>query len=314
MISLLRLASTASVLALSVSVAAAAIERTVEKTFNVTGHGTLRVETQGGGIRVEPSSGSTVKVTAKQRIRANSDSEADELLKKLELTIEQEGNNVRVVSRYERKPSGWSWSSWPPVNVDFVVTVPAKYSADLHTSGGSITVGDLAGPLNARTSGGSITLGKMGGEVEARTSGGSITLQEGSAPVELSTSGGNITVGRVAGTAKLSTSGGNIRIDSASNMLRASTSGGNIRAAITGPLTEDSSITTSGGSVRVAVDKAAAFRLDASSSGGSVDADGLTLTLESASRDRNRLAGTVNGGGPTLKLRSSGGSVSVRTN
>jgi len=66
--------------------------------------------------------------------------------------------------------------------------------------------------------------------------------------------------------------------------------------------------------VHVGVDKMAAFRLDASTSGGDVDAAGLTITMEKGNRDRSRLAGTVNGGGPLLKLRSSGGGIVVRTN
>ena len=49
----------------------------------------------------------------------------------------------------------------------------------------------------------------------------------------------------------------------------------------------------------------------ASTSGGSVDAEGLTLTLEKGGR--SRLAGNVNGGGPLLKLRTSGGNIEVRT-
>ena len=110
-----------------------------------------------------------------------------------------------------------------------------------------------------------------------------------------------------------STSGGGIKIESAEVQLRAHTSGGGIRAGINGSLRDECSLSTSGGSVRVSVDKAAAFRLDASTSGGDVDAEGLTLTLEKASRGRGRLAGAVNGGGPLLKLRASGGSISVRT-
>lgn len=304
----------AGIAAASALVAQARVERVVEKSFSVTGAGTLRVETQGGEIRVSPSADGVVRVTAKQKIRANAEAEADELLKKLELTFEQNGNDVRVVSKYERQPSGFRMGSWPPVQVDFVVTVPASYATDLHTSGGGITVGYLSGKAELRTSGGGIKLGKMGGPVDARTSGGSITLDEAQGAVELKTSGGNISVGRVAGPADLSTSGGGIKIDSVANTLRAHTSGGSIRANITGALKEECSLSTSGGSVRVSVDKAAAFRLDASTSGGDVDAVGLTLTLEKPSRDRSRLAGAVNGGGPLLKLRSSGGGIVVRAN
>lgn len=304
----------AGLLAFFAVVASAAIERTIEKTFPVSAPGTLRVETQSGAIRVKAASDDVVRVTARQKIRADSEAEADELLRKLELTFEQEGNDVRVVSKYERRPSGFRFGSWPPVTVDITVEVPAAFAADLRTSGGSIAVSDLAGDAAVRTSGGSIELGNMGGRVEARTSGGNISLKNASGPVELHTSGGNIAVGRVAGPAKLSTSGGNIQIESATHALRAHTSGGNIRAAIVGPLREDSSLETSGGNVRVSVDKAAAFRLEASTSGGSVDVDGLSIALSSTSKNRSRLAGDVNGGGPLLKVRSSGGGVSVRAN
>ncbi len=310
----LRFLLAAGLASASALVAQARVDRVVEKSFPVNGTGTLQVEIQGGEIRVSPSTDSVVRVTVKQKIRADSESEATELLKKLELTLEQNGNDVRVVSKYERRPSGFRMGSWPPVQVDVVVTVPASYATDLNTSGGGITVGDLNGKAHLRTSGGGIKLGKMGGLVDAHTSGGSISLDEARGAVELKTSGGSISVGRVAGSAELSTSGGNIKIDSVASAIRAHTSGGNIRANIAGPLKEECSLSTSGGSVHVSVDKTAAFRLDASTSGGSVDAEGLTVTLEKASRDRSRLAGAVNGGGPLLKLRSSGGGIAVRAN
>lgn len=298
----------------SALVAHARVERVVEKKFTVAGPGTLRVETHGGGIRVSPGAEGAVRVVARQKIKADTDAEADELLKKLELTFDQSGNDVRAVAKYERRPNGFSFGSWPPVQVEFEIEVPASFATQLNTSGGAIAVGNLSGKAELRTSGGAIKLGRMGGPVDARTSGGAISLDEAKGPVELKTSGGNISVGRVAGAADLATSGGSIKIESAASSLRAHTSGGSIRAHLAGPLKDDSSLTTSGGSVNVTVDKAAAFQLDASTSGGGVDAAGISLTLEKMSRDRNRLAGAVNGGGPTLKLRSSGGGISLRAN
>lgn len=312
MIPILRLSFLTAGLFAAAAVASAAIERTVEKTFPVSGAGLLRVETQGGAIEVGPAGGSAVKVVLRQKFRADTDAEADELLKKIELKLEQNGNDVTVVAKYP-SAKGFSWNG-NPVRIDIVVQVPAAFATQLKTSGGNITVGDLTGKLDARTSGGSIKLGNLGGTADARTSGGNIVLASAAAAVNLDTSGGNIAVGRVAGSAKLETSGGDIRIDAASGSLQARTSGGSIRAALVGPLTADSSLATSGGSVRVTVDPKASFRLDASTSGGSVDADGLTITLEGSSRSRSKLAGTVNGGGPVLKLRSSGGSILVRTN
>jgi hypothetical protein len=298
---------------LTVASIQAAIVRVVEKSFTVQPGGTLHVETSGGEIRVQPTNDNSVKVVARQKIRASSEADADELLKKLDLTIEQTGNDINATAKYEKSAFGFHFGSWPPVSVEFIVTVPANFMADLRTSGGGITVGDLGGKVVARTSGGSIKLGKIGAGVDARTSGGSIDLDTARGPVKLSTSGGHILAGTVNGAADITTSGGGIRIDSVEGLLRAKTSGGSIRAGFTGPLQDDSSLSTSGGSVRVTVDKTAAFRLDAVTSGGSVDAEGLTVTLEKSSRTRSQLCGAVNGGSVLLKLRSSGGDVVVRT-
>lgn len=116
MITAVRLASVAA-LAAAAAPAFAKIERTVEKTFAVPRAGTLRAETFGGAIRVTPGADQTVRVAVKQTIKADIDAEADELLKKLELTLEQDGNDVGLVARYERKPAGFGFNggSWPPV-------------------------------------------------------------------------------------------------------------------------------------------------------------------------------------------------------
>ena len=313
MISTSRFLLAAGLLATATVAAQAKIERTIEKSFTVPPGGTLHVSTQGGEIRVSPSADAVVKIVAHEKIRANSEAEADEMLKKLELTLEQNGGEVTASAKYERQMPGFHFGSWPPVEVSFTVTVPVSFATDLHTSGGDITVGDLVGQVRARTSGGDIKLGKIAGDIDAHTSGGNVSLDEGRGAVKLGTSGGDIVVGHAMGATDLSTSGGNIKIEAVENALHASTSGGDVRAGIVGAWKEDSSLGTSGGSVRVTVEKSAAFRLDASTSGGRVDAEGLTITLEKSGRDRSRLSGAVNGGGPLLKLRSSGGDIAVRT-
>ena len=304
---------TAGLLAMSTSIAHAKIERVVEKSFAVQPGGVLKVETQGGNVRVSTSADATVKVTARERIRASSDAEADEILKKLTLDIDQSAEGVSAFAKYEKQAIGFHWGSWPPVQVDFTVTVPVNYNLQLKTSGGDITVGNLNGKVFVRTSGGDITLGKISGDIDGGTSGGNVRLEEGSAEVKLGTSGGDIRVGRAVGPTDLGTSGGNIDIKSVENTLHAATSGGDVSAGIAGALKGDCKLSTSGGRVRVTVDKGVAFDLDAATSGGDVDATGLTITIEKGGSGRSRLSGKVNGGGPLLKLRSSGGDVIVQS-
>ncbi|HEX2099993.1 MAG TPA: DUF4097 family beta strand repeat-containing protein [Candidatus Synoicihabitans sp.] len=310
-----RFALLAGLAALSVVSAQARIERVVEKTFNVAPGGTLTVSTHGGEVKVEPGQGNGVKVVARQTFpRADSEAEADEILRDLEFSVEQSGNDVSAHARYQKRGTGGWWGGGrPAVSVAFTVTVPSTYNVDLATSGGNITVGDLTGTAKVRTSGGDLRFGRFRGPVDGRTSGGNIIVAEAADRVNLSTSGGDIRVERVTGEVELSTSGGNISIESVRGSLNASTSGGNVSAGIDGPVTKDVSLSTSGGNVTARVAKDAAFRLEAKTSGGSVRADGLTITLDSGGSGRSKLAGTVNGGGPLVKLRTSGGDVTVAT-
>jgi len=292
----------------------AKITRTVEKSFTVQPGGNLRVQTQGGDIKVLTGPGNDVKVTATEVIQADTEAKADELLKDLDLTIEQTADNVTAKAKYEKEHGGWHFGNWPPVSVSYTVVVPSRYNVDLNTSGGDISVASINGQARLRTSGGDLKLERVDGEVDGGTSGGNISLQEGTARVKLSTSGGDIQVDRAGGEADLSTSGGNIVINSVKERITASTSGGDIKASIEGALKGDCRLTTSGGTVKVTVDKTAAFDLKARTSGGDVDASGLTITIEKGGLRKSSLAGKVNGGGPQLYLGSSGGDIRIRTN
>ena len=60
----------------------------------------------------------------------------------------------------------------------------------VHTSGGSITLDEIEGTIQAHTSGGRIRATEIHGEILAKTSGGSITLEDIIGNVEAKTSGG----------------------------------------------------------------------------------------------------------------------------
>jgi len=307
---LIRLFAFGTALALPLALSAK-ITRSVEKTFTVQPGGNLKALTEGGDITVKTADANEIRVTAKEIINASSEKEADELLEKLSLTFEQHGNDLTVESKYEKGISGFHFGNWPPVQVSLTVTVPKNFNLDLRTSGGDIAVASLSGNVKAHTSGGELKFDRIEGEIDAGTSGGDIDLKEGTARARLTTSGGNIVVDRAGGPTEVSTSGGDITLNSVAELISATTSGGNVKANITGPIKRDTVLSTSGGDVHVKVVKGTAFQLDASTSGGDVDAAGLTLTIDRGGVGKSRLVGAVNGGGSTLKLRSSGGDISV---
>ena len=316
-----------SVLTLGILLAApallpATIIRNVEKTFTVHPGGHFKAVTTGGDITIKTADIGEVRITAREVVRDSSEAEADVLLKKVDLRLEQSGDNITAEAKYESSGlhvAGETWHEklglhWggPPVTVSFIVTLPLKFNASLHTSGGDIAVANLTGNVRAQTSGGSLNFDRIEGDLEAGTSGGDITLKEGTAHARLHTSGGNIHVARAGGPTEVETSGGNIVLESVADLLGAHTSGGDVRAVLTAPLQHDVNLSTSGGNVSVQLGRTVACLLDAGTSGGGGEATGLTLTIEKGGVGKSHLVGAVNGGGPRLKLRTSGGDIQVR--
>src|SRR6478735_2918775 len=192
------IAALAAPLALS-----AKITRNVEQTFTVQPGGNFKALTQGGDIKIETSDRPEVHITVKQVVRADSEAEADEILSKLTLKLEQTGNDVLAEAKYEKRGAGTWFGSWPPVTVSFVVTVPKNFN------------------LNLNTSGGNIEFARVAGDIDAGTSGGNITLQEGTAKAKLHTSGGNIEVDSAGGPTEVSTSGGDVTLRSVTQLISA---------------------------------------------------------------------------------------------
>ena len=289
----------------------ATIVRPVEKTFTVQPGGSLTATTMGGNITVKTAEIAEVRVTARQKIRTNDESEADTLLQKLELRMEQSGNAVTLEAKYPQQTGGW-FSRGTPVTVDFIVLVPRQFNLELRTSGGDISTESLQGSVKARTSGGDLVFASIAGEIDAQTSGGDIKLQEGTAKTKLSTSGGDIYIERAGGPTEVSTSGGDIHIRAAVALVRATTSGGDIDAVIEEELRQEAQLVTSGGDVSVQVRPTLAFLLDAQTSGGDVAVRDVPLTIEAGGLGKSRLVGRVNGGSVRLKLRTSGGDIRVQ--
>lgn len=305
--------------------ARADIERQVEKSFTVSANGWLYIDADMGSIKVSSGPEEKVQITLYQSIDVGSEKEADNLLKDLKLDFVQTGSEVRVTSRYDRdRIFGWNRSR---MKLRFVVTVPQRFNVDLKTSGGSVAVAELEGEVIARTSGGSLTFGKITGPVRGKTSGGSIELESCKGEADVSTSGGGITIGAVDGRVLASTSGGSIRITEARGTVKAatsggsisvkevlgdidaSTSGGTISATITRQPQGPCRLATSGGSVNVALAADIKADINASTSGGRVASE-LEMMV-SGEIGRSSLQGKLNGGGPELYLRTSGGNINI---
>jgi len=320
---------TALALTLISFAAFASTEENLTKTFPATSGGNLVVDVEFGSIDVTTNATTEVAVDVWRKIgRRNAAAEAD-FLREHPVEFSQDGNTITIRCRHKAEKSGWfNWGGGNRNEAKYTIRVPAQFNARLNTSGGPIGVNDLTGevkagtsggglkfarlhgPLNGNTSGGSIRVSDTEGEIKIGTSGGGIDVTGGSGSLTGHTSGGSVVVKTFNGPVSVSTSGGGITIENATGKVAGTTSGGGISATLASPIKEEVKLSTSGGGVTVKVAEGSAFNLDASTSGGGVTCD-LPVTVQ-GKLDRQRIKGPVNGGGPTVILRSSGGGIHVK--
>lgn len=313
---------------LSACAASAATEEKIVKTFATSPGNNLVVEVGFGSIEVVGSPDrAEVGVEVWRKITRSSASDEEQYLRDNPVEIAQAGNTVNVRSAARSK---WSWfGSWRNRNeARYVVHVPASFNATLKTSGGTIAVSAISGSVIANTSGGSLNFANIHGrldghtsgggikvvgcegEVRVGTSGGGIEVSEGGGALNGDTSGGSISVKSFNGSASVDTSGGGITLENIRGRIHGNTSGGSIHATLVTPLPGDVDLSTSGGNVQVDAAASASFLLDAKTLGGGVSSD-LPVVVQ-GEVGRGQLKGTVNAGGPTVKLHSSGGSIRIR--
>lgn len=294
----------------------------IHQSFDAASGGSLVVDVDTGSISVTTSSEPKVKVELVCKLKGDERNEA-ELRELLGLKIEQSGGKVTVRAR---RPFANRWRNIG--SFEYKITVPTEFEADLKTSGGGISVAGLTGSLDAntsggglhfenitgdiegRTSGGGIDLTTCVGEVNVHTSGGGITARNGEGPLDVHTSGGGIRVESHNGYVKANTSGGGITARNIAGNLEAETSGGSIDASLLEQPTGDCRLHTSGGGITVRVPSNIAVDIEASASAGSVSSD-LPVTVR-GKISKDRINGTINGGGPLLALHSSAGSVHIK--
>ncbi|MBV9574269.1 MAG: hypothetical protein JOY93_09465 [Acidobacteriales bacterium] len=209
---------------------------------------------------------------------------------------------------------------------------------NLHTGGGAIKVASAKGKIHAESGGGSVAVvSGLQGAVLA-TGGGNIHIGTCTGTVKASTGGGSIDLGDIAGPAEVETAGGSIRLASATGQVRAATGSGAIELnAVPGARAQtgsggivakfvasngqrsDSILETSAGDIVVYLSPSIHVTVRASieaASGHGIHSDFSEIRVNSEGGEwgpKNITAeGTLNGGGPVLKIRTTNGDISLR--
>jgi DUF4097 and DUF4098 domain-containing protein YvlB len=210
--------------------------------------------------------------------------------------------------------------------------------ASIQSGGGNISIGTVKGKLVLNSDGGNIDVNTVG-LAKIETGAGCVTLWHSNGDADVRTGGGTIALGDINGSTRAETGGGNIRVGMSKGTVIASTGGGNIElwklyrnaqvqtgaGAITAEFLGgkggfgESYLHTSAGDVVVYLSTAFSGSVRASSemaSGSGIRSDFPELRITSEGGDygpKTMFAeGSLNGGGPLLKVRTTIGQIAFR--
>src|SRR5438128_1570946 len=200
--------------------------------------------------------------------------------------------------------------------------------ASLRTGGGHIRAGQIGGRAELETVGGNITVARAGNFVSVRTGGGQIDFGEVRGSVHAQTGGGGIRVMYVSGPMDVESSGGSICLTRVSGAVRAETGSGTITAWINPEaggnantsvrLDGASQLTSGAGDIVVFLPRNLAANIEAVVGHGGehrIEADpALALQIAKSPQASGplRAMAALNGGGPVLKLKTTGGKIKLQ--
>ena len=298
----------------------------------------VKIETAGGGITVEgiTSGEPRLEMYVRSNNKVNTLSK-EEIQKRLDedysIDVNVADNKLTAVAKQKNKMFNWKNA----LSISFKAYVPKNVSTELHTSGGSISLSNVAGEQDFKTSGGSLRVDGVTGKIRGRTSGGSIELSNSGDDIDLATSGGSISAKNCTGKIELQTSGGSVHLNNLKGTINSRTSGGNVNGKdVTGEIDAHTSggnigfdnvsgsleASTSGGNINVDMTKLDRY-LTLHSSGGSVQVtvpknQGLDINLKggrvqtkdftnfSGSVEDDEVKGKLNGGGAAVTVKGNG--------
>ncbi len=180
-------------------------ERTISRQAACTPGSTLDVATQSGSITITGADSNECRVTARIVAYAPTEEEAQELAEQTEIKLDAADNTLKVRADKPRL------SIHRSIAISYEITAPRRLNVLCLSDFGSLRTTGLQGNIKGKTGSGSISAGQIDGPLDLDTSFGSIDCRNIAGPtILLHSNSGSITVADFKGEAKMVTSFGSI--------------------------------------------------------------------------------------------------------
>jgi hypothetical protein len=278
----LRFAAAILVLALTPAALFAA-EGSFDKTLQVNGTATLKVSTGSGYIHITPGPDGSVHIIG--HVHSSNgwfSGSPEENVRRVTSNppIVQNGSNIEVGQHVH----------FENVSIDYVITAPRGTTVQASSGSGDLNISNLGAPLTARTGSGTIEANDLTGDVALNAGSGDIrAMMYHPSYVRVGTGSGNIHLTGVTGSLYAEAGSGDIEIG--------------------GQPGSDWKVITGSGSVTLNTGGNARFALDATTGSGYIHSDSPLVTHGSS--DPHHVTGDINGGGPTVRIGTGSGNVTI---
>lgn len=307
--------------------ASAASDEKFNRQVDARPGGKLVVDIEFGQVDVSAGANDKVIVEASRRIDFDDRAKEKDYLAAVPITLRAEGNTVTVQSRSKEAHHHFH-RRHSTMDGQYTIHVPKNFAAEIATGGGSITGRELNGEMRAdsgggdltfshlhgavlaNTGGGSVKLDECDGATEIKTGGGDIHLRNGEGVLRARTGGGSIEVRDFTGDTDVKTGGGELTLQKIDGRIAGETGGGSITTSVAGAGAHEIELESAGGSIDLALPANAAADIRADTSDGRISTD---LPLQFTDGNHAHLRGKLNGGGKPIVLRTSGGSISIKS-
>jgi DUF4097 and DUF4098 domain-containing protein YvlB len=253
----------------------------VAKTFAVTGHARVRVQTDDGAVRVSTGDIKQVEIRVEYT--------GYKLDRDLRVSTTQDGDSVEVIA----KTTGGSWFNFGVRHSSLRVEVHMPKEADLE-----VNTGD-----------GSVEADSINGNLDVRTGDGHITVEGAKGNIRLHTGDGHIEGRELDGRADITTGDGHVNIEGRFDALNIKTGDGSVtaRANRGSTVAAQWNIHTGDGNVDLELPGDMQANLDASTHDGRISL-GIPVMVE-GTFSSTKIFGKMNGGGQAIVVRTGDGSI-----
>ncbi|MCH8285940.1 DUF4097 family beta strand repeat protein [candidate division KSB1 bacterium] len=265
------------------------------KTYTLNSNGRFSIDNHNGRIEIESWDRNEVEIEVIER-RGNRD-------ERIEIEIVYSAERISVHTEYpDRNNISFNWFRRQNSRADYKIRVPRNVSLTSDSHNGDIRIREITGRVDASTHNGNVIIEEVTGDVSGETHNGDVDFRGINGEIEAQSHNGGITIE-----------------DSQSSGIRASTHNGRIRGNFTVDENGRYDFSSHNGGITLSIPDDSKFDLVAHARRNSFSSDFPYDDDRDRGRRNNRgnratrFTGAINGGGASLRISTSNGSVRLRS-